>query len=216
MHMLKKHLWKIIILGVAVLLVGSVAYSQYAAKQADEGVVIEPHIKGNPDASVVLVEYSDFQCPACAQFYPYIQELMNDYGDDIRFEYRHFPLINIHPQAVPAARAAEAAAQQGKFWEMHDKLFENQSVWSKAANPNAYFNQYAEELGLDVETFKRQMGSAMIQSAIDASFADARERGFTGTPTFMLNDEVMEFGTFDEFRSQIEAAIGSEPSMVQE
>ncbi len=216
MHMLKKHLWKIIILGVVVLLVGSIAYSQYAAKQADEGVVIEPHIKGNPDASVVLVEYSDFQCPACAQFYPYVQELMNDYGDDIRFEYRHFPLMNIHQHAVPAARAAEAAAQQGKFWEMHDKLFENQKVWSKATNPNAYFSQYAEELGLDVETFKRQMGSAMIQSAIDNSFADARERGFTGTPTFMLNDEVMKFGTFDEFRSQIEAAIGSEASKGQE
>lgn len=216
MHMLKKHLWKIIILGVVVLLVGSVAYSQYAAKQADEGVVIEPHVKGNADASVVLVEYSDFQCPACAQFYPYVKDIMNEYGDDIRFEYRHFPLINIHPQAVPAARAALAAAQQDKFWEMHDKLFENQTVWSKSANPNAYFNQYAEELGLNVETFKRQMGSAMIQSAIDASFADARERGFTGTPTFMINDKVMEFGTFDEFRSQIEAAVGNATSSPQE
>lgn len=208
--MLKKHLWKIIILGVVVLLVGSVAYSQYAAKQADEGVVIEPHVKGNADASVVLVEYSDFQCPACAQFYPYVKDIMDEHGDDIRFEYRHFPLINIHPQAVPAARAAEAAAQQDKFWEMHDKLFENQSVWSKAANPNAYFNQYAEELGLDVETFKRQMGSAMIQAAIDASFEEAREQGFTGTPTFTLNGETMEFSTFDEFRGQIETAIGNE------
>lgn len=207
MHMLKKHLWKIVILGVVILLGGSVVYSQYAAKQADEGVVIEPHIKGNPEASVTLVEYSDFQCPACGQFYPYVKQLLADYPDSIRFEYRHFPLINVHPQAVPGARAAEAAAQQGKFWEMHDKLFENQTVWSKAANPNAYFYQYAEEIGLDVEKFKRQMGSAMIQAAVDSSFADARERGFTGTPTFLLNDEVMTFTTFDEFRAAIEAAI---------
>ena len=210
--MLKKHLWKIIILGVVVLLVGSVAYSQYAAKQADEGVEIESHVKGNPEASVVLVEYSDFQCPACAQFYPYVQEILAEYPDSVRFEYRHFPLINIHPLAVPAARAAEAAAQQGKFWEMQDELFENQSVWSKPANPNAYFNQYAEELGLDVETFKRQMGSAMIQDAIDASFEDARGQGFSGTPTFLLNGKVMEFTTFDEFRGQIESAIGGEAS----
>lgn len=205
--MLKKHLWKIVILGVVVLLAGSVAYSQYAAKQADEGVVVESHIKGNPEAEVTLVEYSDFQCPACAQFYPYVKDLLAEYPEDIRFEYRHFPLINIHPQAVPGARAAEAAAQQGKFWEMHDKLFDNQTVWSKAANPNGYFNQYAEELGLDVEKFKRQMGSAMIQKAIDTSFADARERGFTGTPTFMLNDEVMSFTTFEEFRTAIVTAI---------
>ena len=95
--MLKKHLWKIIILGVVVLLAGSVAYSQYAAKQADEGVAIESHVKGNAEAEVTLVEYSDFQCPACAQFYPYVKDIMNEYGDDIRFEYRHFPLINIHP-----------------------------------------------------------------------------------------------------------------------
>ena len=189
------------------MLGGSVAYSQYAAKQADEGVVIESHVKGNAEAKVTLVEYSDFQCPACAQFYPYVKDLLAEYPEDIRFEYRHFPLINIHPQAVPGARAAEAAAQQGKFWEMHDKLFDNQTVWSKAANPNAYFNQYAEELGLNVETFKRQMGSAMIQGAIDSSFADARERGFTGTPTFILNDEVMSFTTFDEFRATIIAAV---------
>ena len=128
MHMLKKHFWKVVALVVIVLIGASVLYSKQTAERANEGVVIESHVKGNPDAAVTLIEYSDFECPACAQFSPYIKELMNEYGDELRFEYRHFPLINIHAQAIPAARAAEAAAQQGKFWEMHDKLFENQSV----------------------------------------------------------------------------------------
>ncbi|MEX0913304.1 MAG: thioredoxin domain-containing protein [Candidatus Paceibacterota bacterium] len=205
--MLKKHLWKIIIAGVVILLAGSIAYSQYVGKQADEGVVATPHIKGNPEASVTLVEYSDFQCPACAQFYPYIKDLVDEYNDSLRFEYRHFPLVNIHPQATPAARAAEAASQQGKFWEMHDKLFEEQNVWSKAANPSAYFNQYAEEIGLDTNLFKRHLNSSILHDVVNEGFNDARDRGFTGTPTFLLNDQLMEFTTFDEFRAAIVAAI---------
>ncbi len=205
--MLKRHFWKIVAAVVVVLIGASVVYSQQVAKTANEGVEIETHVKGNPDAAVTLVEYSDFQCPACAQFYPYIKDIMNEYGDSLRFEYRHFPLINIHPQAVPAARAAEAAGQQGKFFEMHDKLFENQSVWSRSSNPAGFFNQYAEELGLDLATFKRHLNSSVITDAINDSFEDARDRGFTGTPTFILNDQVMSFTTFDEFRAQIEAAI---------
>lgn len=205
--MLKKHLWKIIILGVVVLLVGSVAYSQYVSREANEGVVAEAHVKGNPEAGVVLVEYSDFQCPACAQFYPYVKDILSEYPDDIRFEYRHFPLINIHPQAVPAARAAEAAGQQGKFWEMHDKLFEEQNTWAKGSGAGAYFNQYAEEIGLDVNLFRRHLNSSTLHGVVDDSFEDARVRGFSGTPTFLLNDEVMDFTTFDEFRAAIVAAI---------
>lgn len=205
--MLKKHLWKIIILGVIVVIGGSIVYSQNVAKEANEGVVAGPHIKGNPEAAVTLVEYADFQCPACAQFYPFLDDLVKEYPDKISFEYRHFPLMNIHPQAVPAAQAAEAAAQQGKFWEMHDKLFENQSVWSKGANPNGYFNQYAKEIGLDVNLFKRHLNSSVLHDVVNNSFDDARNRGFTGTPTLMLNGEVMNFTTFDEFRAAIVAAI---------
>jgi len=205
--MLKKHFWKIAALVVVILIGGSVVYSQQVAKKANVGVTVETHVKGNPDASVTLVEYSDFQCPACAQFYPYVKEIMDEHGEEIRFEYRHFPLINIHPQAVPAARAAEAAGQQGKFWEMHDKLFEGQNTWGKSSNPTGFFRQYAEELGLDMETFNRHLNSSTLETAIMSGFNDARDRGFTGTPTFMLNDEVMEFTTFDEFRAQIEAAI---------
>lgn len=206
--MFKKHAWKIFLLVAAVLLGGSFLIANQSTQNADEGVVIEQYVKGNPDASVVLAEYSDFQCPACGQFYPAVKELMDEYSDKIRFEYKHFPLVSIHPFAVPAAKAAEAAGQQGKFYEMHDKLFENQQAWSGSANPTIFFVQYAEEIGLDVDTFRRHMRSGLIDEKIETDFNTARDKGFSGTPTFELNGARMEFETFDEWRTQIEAAIG--------
>lgn len=205
--MLKKHFWKIAALVAVLALGGAIYYAKQAGEKANEGITIETHVKGNPDAKVELVEYSDFQCPACGQFYPYVKELMEQYGDQIRLEYRHFPLITVHPFAVPAARAAEAASQQGKFWEMHDKLFENQSTWSNSKNPNSLFVQYAEEIGLDTGTFKKHLNSSMIADAVDKSFEEARSRGFSGTPTFLLNGEVMKFTTFQEFKAAIDKAV---------
>lgn len=205
---MQKHMWKIVA-GVVILLLGaSIVYSQYAANKANEGIEITTHVKGNPDAAVVLVEYSDFQCPACKQFYPYVKDIVDEYGDSLRFEYRHFPLTNIHEHAALAARAAEAAGQQDAFFAMHDMLFENQSTWANSSTPKQYFTQYAEELGLDVDTFSRHMKAPRIANAVDEDFDDARSRGFTGTPTFVLNGEEMQFDSFAEFRSQIEDALG--------
>lgn len=210
--MLKKHFWKIVALVALLLVGGSYVYSNKAAKEANEGVVLEARMKGNPEAKTVLVEYSDFQCPACSQFYPVVKDIVEKHGDNLKVEYRHFPLINIHPMATPAAKAAEAAGVQGKFWEMHDKLFDNQATWSRSSNAAAFFNQYAEELGLDVDKFKLHMDSSVIADAISASFNEARDAGFTGTPTFLLNGEQMEFTTFEDFRAQIEAAIKANAS----
>lgn len=204
---MKQHTWKIVAALVLLLLIGAVVYSQQAAKKANEGITIEKHIKGNSDAKVELVEYSDFQCPACGQFYPYVKDIVQQYGDNLRFEYRHFPLIGLHQYAVQAAHASEAAAQQGKFWEMHDMLFENQDTWSKSSNPRAYFIEYAQKIGLDTSQFKLQMDAPVIDDAVQNSFNDARSRGFTGTPSFLLNGEKMEFQTFDEFKTQIKDAI---------
>lgn len=203
-----KTTWGIIVGVVVLLLAGSILYSQYVTKQANEGVVIEPHVKGNPDAAVVLVEYSDFQCPACKQFYPYVEDIIETYGDSIRFEYRHFPLKTIHPHAVEAARASEAAAQQDAFWPMYARMFENQSTWANSTNPRGHFIQYAEEIGLDVDTFTRHLGSSVIANAVENDFEDAREQGFGSTPTFLLNGEEMTYNTFEEFREEIEAALG--------
>ncbi len=205
---MKDHIGKIFAVLAVVAIAGSVAYSNHVANEANEGVELVEHVKGNPDGAVTLVEYSDFQCPACGQFAPYVADVMDDYGEDIRFEYRHFPLVSIHPYAIPAARAAEAASQQGQFWEMHDKLFANQQMWANSGNPVTHFNTYAEEIGLDVALFKRHYKASLIEDAVTEDFRDAQNRGLRSTPTFFLNGQQMQIESFADFRSQIEAALG--------
>ncbi len=207
-----KNPWIIIGLLMVGLVGGAVWYSSEATKQANAGVTILPHIKGGEGAVVTLVEYSDFQCPACGQFQPYIAEILAEHGDKIAFEYKHFPLSQIHRLAEPAAKAAEAAGQQGKFFEFHDLLFANQQTWSVSSNPSQYFIQYASELGLNIEDFTRTQRSSIIANHIRAQFAEARELGFTGTPSFLLNGKKMSFETFDDFRNQILYAI--DPNIV--
>ena len=207
--MKKKLNWKVLGVVAMVLLIGSFVYANQAANRANEGVVIEPHIKGNPDATVTVTEYSDFQCPACGQAYAVVEAIMEQYGEQVRFEYKHFPLMSIHPYAVPAARAAEAAAQQGKFWEMHDKLFENQTLWSQSANPQLAFNQYAEEIGLDMDLYKTHLNASVINDAIRQSFANAQSKGYTGTPTFELNGERVQFSSYQELIDQVAAAVAA-------
>jgi len=205
--MLKQHRGKVIIIAIIAVFAAAFYYANQAAKQANEGVVITDHIKGNPEASVTLVEYSDFQCPACAAAAPVVNDVLARYGEHIRFEYRHFPLVTIHPLAIPAARAAEAAGQQGKFWEMHDMLFENQQTWSTAPNPSMLFITYAEDIGLDMTLYRQHLDSSLLEDRIRAQFAEAREQGFTGTPTFVLNGTKIEFTTYDDFVAQIDAAV---------
>lgn len=201
-----KNPW-IVIGAITVLLFGgAIWFGNSVAEKSNEGVVITDHIKGNPDASVVLVEYSDLQCPACASFQPVVKDLLEQYGDAIRFEYKHFPLP-IHPYAVQAAVAAEAAGQQGAFYEFHDKLFENQAVWSNSATPNVFFAQYAEELGLNVEQFQIQQKSSLLKNRVTTQFDEGRALNVTGTPTFFLNGEKMNFSTYQEFITQVGVAV---------
>lgn len=207
--MIKKHFWKFFALAAVVLIGGAFAYGQYVSSAANEGIVLEDHIKGNPEGRVTLTEHSDFQCPACAQFSTVVDEVLAEYDQYIRFEYKHFPLINIHPNAVIAARAAEAAGLQGKFFAMHDSLFANQTTWGQSPNPQVFFNQYAEEIGLDVTLFKKHMKASVLRDKVMAGFNEARELGLTGTPTFFLNGERMSFTTFEEFLTQIEDAVAA-------
>jgi len=202
--------WIIIGLVMAILIGGSVWYSNGVSKSYNEGVVEMTHIKGNPDAEVRLVKYSDFQCPACAEFSGVVSDVMLSYGDQVAFEYKHFPLIQIHRHAEPAARAAEAAGQQGKFFEFHDLLFKNQAEWSPSAAPGRFFVQYAEELELDVRQFNRHQRSSIIRDKVRAEFNEARELGLTSTPTFFLDGERMQIATYPDFVEQIERAIGVE------
>lgn len=205
--MIQQHFWKIFI-GLGILMIGGAFwYSSQASSMANEGVNIATHVKGNPDAEVVLTKYSDFQCPACAEFSHVVREVMETYGDQIRFEYKHFPLITIHPHAVPAARATEAAGQQGKFFEMHDKLFENQSAWSASPNPQLLFTKYAEEIGLDMDLFRQHSKASLLRDRVMEQYNESRELGLTGTPSFFLNGERMQYVTYQDFTDAIEQAV---------
>lgn len=204
-----KNPWVIVGLVAVVLFGGAIFLSNGSVSKSNEGVVITENIKGNSEASVVLTEYSDFQCPACAAFQPALDQVLAAYGDSIRFEYKHFPLP-IHQFAINAAVAAEAAGQQGKFFEFHDALFANQNVWANATAPNALFVSYAEELGLDVEQFARQMKSSMLRDKVKDELAEGRVLQVTGTPTFYLNGEKMEINTYEDFILQVAAAVDPE------
>ncbi len=202
-----KNPWVIVGLLALFMIGGSVWYSSYVTTKADEEVTANIfHIKGNPEAKVVLVEYSDFQCPACATFQTALNDIFDEFGNSIKMEFKHFPLP-IHSLAFNAARAAEAAGQQGKFFEFHDALFTNQATWSKSVNPMLNFMQYAKEIGLDTDQFKRQYGSSLLKNRVQEDQLKGRELGLTGTPTFFLNGEQMKFETFEEFYSQIAYAV---------
>lgn len=146
------------------------------------------HVRGNKNADVVLIEYADFQCPGCAAYYPILKSLEETYSDRVAFVYRHFPLTQIHPNAFAAARAAEAAGKQGKFFEMHDKLFETQSVWGQAtSNQQSLFEGYAEELGLDSKQFSDDYASADVADRINLDVSSGQsELEVNSTPTFIL------------------------------
>jgi protein-disulfide isomerase len=147
-------------------------------------------IRGSADAKVTVVEYGDFQCPTCAQYHPILTELLKRYDGQLKLEFHHFPLIQIHPNAMAAAIAAEAAGDQGKFWEMHDLLFEHQNEWSSNPNAQTMFLQYALQLGLDSNRF---MQSTKDPAARDRVLADVTKGSaiVQGTPTFVVNGELI-------------------------
>lgn len=208
-----KNPWIIIGIISAVLFGGSIWLASSSAEQSNEGVTVTDHVKGTSDAAVTLVEYSDLQCPACAAFQPILNSMLEQYGDRLQFEYKHFPLpARIHPHAFQAAIAAEAASQQGKFFEYHDRLFADQATWSGSAVPQTYFVQYASDLGLDIDLFKRHLKSSVLRDRVQADFEEGETLGITGTPTFFLNGKKMEIESYLDFAQQIGYAI--DPSLV--
>jgi protein-disulfide isomerase len=140
------------------------------------------HIRGSADAPVTLVEYGDYECPYCGRAEPVVRELLEDFGDDLRYVWRHLPLSDVHPNAQNAAEAAEAAAAQGAFWEMHDKLITHQDQLG-APDPE----RHAEELGLDVERFRDEMRRRVYAPRVAEDVASADESGVAGTPGFFIN-----------------------------
>lgn len=201
-----KNPWVIIGVLAIILIGGSVWYSGSVQDKNNEGIVIKENVKGGENATVTLTEYSDFQCPACAAFQPVVKDILDEFPDELKLEYKHFPLP-IHALSEVAARAAEAAGQQDAFFAYHDLLFENQATWSKAPNPTILFYQYATDLGLDLELFKRHFNSSVLRNKVKEDSVHARSLGLSGTPTFFLNGERMNIETYEDFRDQIAAAV---------
>lgn len=161
-------------------------------------------VEGNPNATVTLIEYSDFQCPACGAYYSYVKRLSEEFSDKIKIVYRNYPLTEIHPYADLAARAAEAAGAQGQFWQMHNKLFDNQSTWSNSTNPEEIFIGYATDLGLNIEMFKSDLNSKAVKDAIRDDKISGNQALVEGTPTFFLDGQKISNPlSYDKFRQLI-------------
>ena len=149
------------------------------------------HVQGSPDDAVTLVEYGDFECPHCGAAHQVVKQIQKALGDQLRFVFRHFPLTQMHPHAERAAEAAEAAGAQGRFWQMHDLLFEHQQSLS-----DSHLLLYAEAIDLDTDRFARELAEGVHQPRVREDFMSGVRSGVNGTPTFFING-VRHDGPFD-------------------
>jgi protein-disulfide isomerase len=173
-----------------------------------------PHFAGSPKATVVAEEFADLQCPPCANLAVLLKKFDQDYGGRVRVVFRQFPL-DMHKHAVPAALAAEAAALQGRFWEMTEQLYKNQSAWSKATDVRPIFEQYAQAIGLDMAKYKADLAQPeKLQSRIDADVARGKAMNVSATPTLFLNNQRVPQQSMNDagIRAAIDALLKGEPA----
>lgn len=161
--------------------------------------------KGNKNAKVTLIEYSDFQCPSCAAYHPWINQITKDYETKIYFVYRFFPLTSTHQNAMISAQVAYAAYKQGKFFEMSDLLFNNQSEWQGVTDPTSIFEGYATSLKLDMQKFKTDLNSVETKDFIQSEQNEGLNAGITYTPSFILNGKLINNpNNYDAFKALID------------
>lgn len=173
---------------------------------------ISDRVYGKRDAKVVLIEYGDFACPGCANAFPDVSKIKEEYKDNLAFVFRNLPLTSIHPNALAAATAAEAAGQQGKFFEMHDKLYQNQTNWDRisADQRSGVFEGYARELSLNIDRYRSDVTSDAVKQKIERDRALARKAQADATPTFILNGQKLDetkWNTFEAFNQTIRNAL---------
>lgn len=157
-------------------------------------------------AQVVLTEFSDYECPACGYYHPWIKQLQKDFGEDLKIVHRHYPLSQ-HRFSALAARAAEAARNQGKFLEMHNMIFEHQDQWSRG-NAQQIFIGYADDLGLDMKQFKEDLNSKEVYNRVQEDKQMGRDRGVNSTPTFYVNGtKIKNPRSYQSFKALIQQAV---------
>jgi protein-disulfide isomerase len=219
---MKRYLPFVIVAVVALATIGSGAML-YRAKRPQvlsipenkvlgKGDTEAAHVRGNPDASVTLEEYGDFQCPPCGMFAAFLQQLEKEYDSRLRVVFRNFPL-SMHEHAREAALAAEAAGLQGRFWEMHDVLYREQEAWTKAPNVREMFESYAGTIGLDLDKFRKDMDGEEVKARVDADRQRGESLGIQITPTLFINNQPLdrEHKNPEGIRAQINAALEKKP-----
>jgi len=205
-------LWTLVALFVGGGVLGMVKLASRQAKDTGAPITVdainsEDWVRGNPAAKVILIEYSDLQCPACAFYYPVLKKLEEEFGDKLAVVYRHFPLP-IHQNAKPAAYAAEAAGRQGKFWEMHDLIFESQKEWKDRKDINDVMKGYAQRLNLNTDQFTADFTSKEIREKVEVAYRSAISLGLNSTPTFFLNGKkISNPRNYEDFRNVLLQAI---------
>ena len=193
------------------IIVGAMLFS--GNDESNNAGAVSNNWYGQENGVVTLTEYADFQCPACQQFAPLVSQVKEQFKDQVRFEFKHFPLVQIHPNATTAHRAAQAAANQGKFWEMHDLLYEQQQVWSDSTSPTTVFEGYASQIGLDIEKYKIDAASSDVLTIINADIEAGKTLKVTGTPTFFIDgkkvDDTSTIASVETFSKVIQDAINA-------
>lgn len=217
---MSKQFWAILAV-IAVVFVGVIVFS---GKKDDGSSASKAtptnHVEGTNTTGVKLVEYGDYQCPVCGLYYTAVKQVAATYSDKITFQFRNLPLPSLHPNAFAAARAAEAAGDQNKYWQMHDALYENQQSWSSASNPMTFFNSYAKSIGLNMTQFAKDYAGSKSNDAINADVAAFDKTGDEkATPTFYLNGKKVDLAklvdsnnepTVAKFSAVIDAAIAAQ------
>ena len=214
---MSKQFW--IIIAVIILAVGGVVvFNNHKNSGSSSASSTSPtnHLRGGGTSGVTLLEYGDFQCSACEYSHPLVEAVYSKYSSQLTFQFRNFPLTSLHPNAFAAARAAEAADQQGKFWDMYSMLYDstNWSAWTVSSNPQPYFQQYATSLGLNLDKFNQDFSSSKINDIVRADLASATALNLTGTPSYFLDGKLVanppqDIGGWSQL---IDAAIASKQS----
>jgi protein-disulfide isomerase len=166
------------------------------------------HVKGKADSKVKLVEYGDFQCSFCGQYYPIVEQVTEKYKDQISFQFINLPLSQTHPNAFAAARAAEAADEQGKYWEMYNLLFQNQNSWGNLSDAKPTFRGYAQQLALDMKKYDKDYASTAVNNRVNADIKKFNKTKMEkSTPTFLLNGKQIMPKSVDEFSKLIDEQL---------
>lgn len=211
-----------ILIGIAALvLIGGVLLAIFANPQPkDPGAPLDTnsliregnHMTGSKDAKVNIVEFADYQCPACGAAHPILKRIVDEYKDNpnVNLVFKNFPLDTIHPNARISAEAAEAAGEQGKYWEMNDALYTNQSQWSENPSPLDIFVGYAQQVGVEnIEQFRESVQIRKYDAVISADVSDGQSINVNSTPSIFINGEKMDSYQYETLKAKIEEKLKS-------